>query len=100
MAKNKCDCKICCFDLIPKITGSRNCFDICMEYPVLQGHDDPAVTYCPFNGLWTYYLSDRPDFKCKYFVNRESLERAPSKGKITQYKELYADQLYQTLIFA
>jgi hypothetical protein len=95
---SKCDCKKCCFDLVPKITGgSKHCWDICIEYPITSGYDNPAVTDCKVNGLWTYYLSDRPDFSCKFYVNRRKLDRGFSKGKICQYQEIYQEQLYENI---
>jgi hypothetical protein len=48
-------------------------------------------------GLWTYYLSDRPDFSCKFYVNRRKLDRGFSKGKICQYQEIYQEQLYENI---
>jgi len=76
----RCDCRKCCFDLIPEVMRTAD-----------------AVTACPIIGPYTYYKSDLPDFKCKYYTNRGKLNRGYSLAKLAQYKDLYYEQLYNDI---
>jgi len=92
----KCNCKKCCFDLTPEITGGLyNCFDTCYDIPNMPS-EAVAVTYCFIQKMrWTYFRTDKlKNFKCSYYVNRKKLDRGYSNAKLNQYKLLYYDQLY------
>lgn len=103
MKSKKIDCRICLFNLIPKITGGSkipivNTDIYAGNYESLvpwntntAGVDNAAIMDCFFAGLWTYHISDRTNFKCAFFRNRGKTERGYSKGKIFQYEEIHND---------
>jgi len=72
--EEKLDCRKCCFNAISKIMSIADAKMHCIAM------DQP----------FTYYVSDnRPDFMCKYFVDRGSMLRVYSKAALSQYKELH-----------
>lgn len=95
MRKAKCDCRKCCFDLIPEEVGGHRSPLTLDPVGGEVGDFLVPVTKCYLScyGPQSRYPSEELAFTCQWFVNRGTLERAWSKRKLCQFKEVHINEL-------